>query len=766
MNFIKPILLLSFFTLSLSISKAQYLNVSGEYTDEKLIKDIFIGNENRNCITVENIKITGWDFGENDKSYGYFEKGSLDFPIEKGILLTTGRLKEAVGPNNKIISSTSRDWKGDEDLERALNISNSTNATILEFEFTMSKGTRISFDYLFASEEYLGPGSTGNCSYSDGFVFLIKKADTDEPYKNLAVLPNTTIPVSVNTVNGPGGRCAPVNPQFFDRFNPFESPTNFNGQTKMLTATTEIEPDTKYHLKIVIADHNNGYYDSGVFLRSGSFTGHVDLGPDLFSENEDGLCPDETHTIDASIDGATAYQWYKDGELLKGANNPQLEVFETGYYEVEILLDGCILKGNKTVEVQPVPEIKTTTFSICDDDFDGNYAISLRDYLHEIISNYTYGMYIKFYEKREDAENDDENDLDQNEYLFDSVSQTIFARIQSGRCPVKIVPITLEVGFLSEVEPIPPTELCDEDLDGKIELDIDESLTDFFTDLEYSPTYYLSESDAKNGINSINTIIISSDTDIYVRYKQPNRCENIMKVEFLFKQGKKTELLSDQMICNGTTTTLDAGEDFDSYLWLHNGATTSSIENVAAGSYQVRLEWNGCFYTQTVEVKEIEEISIDLVDIQGSTVTVIASGGNIPYRYALDGGSFQSSNVFTNVSLGMHTVYVKSSTDDCNAVERAFSVIQLSNAITPNGDGLNDVLDYAQLLQKTNPKLTIYDRYGMVIFEGNQQNQFIWDAKLNGIPLETGSYWYVVEWTEPTSNQHQKVSGSILLKNK
>jgi hypothetical protein len=66
------------------------------------------------------------------------------------------------------------------------------------------------------------------------------------------------------------------------------------------------------------------------------------------------------------------------------------------------------------------------------------------------------------------------------------------------------------------------------------------------------------------------------------------------------------------------------------------------------------------------------------------------TGGTPPYKYSLNGIDYQTSNIFTGLSRGMHTVYVLSK-DGCSPVIKEFLVLNLINAITPNGDGLNDV---------------------------------------------------------------------------
>ena len=140
-------------------------------------------------------------------------------------------------------------WNGDPDLNDAFRFNNTFNATILEFDF-IPLGNRISFDYIFSSEQYLSSPSSNQCNYTDGFAFLLKKKWRDN-YENLAVVPGTNIPVKVNTVRGSGTICPPTNQAYFDAFNGTNHPTNFNGQTKVLKAESDVIPGETYHIKLV-----------------------------------------------------------------------------------------------------------------------------------------------------------------------------------------------------------------------------------------------------------------------------------------------------------------------------------------------------------------------------------------------------------------------------------------------------------------------------------------------------------------------------------
>jgi len=149
---------------------------------------------------------------------------------------------------------------------------NSFNATKLEFDFS-SLNEFMSFNFLFASEEY----GTFQCDYSDAFAFLLTDLETGVT-TNLAVVPGTTTPVSVVTIRdvANNGACSSENIGYFAQYNLggniYNSATNYNGQTAVMTASSAIIPNHNYHIKLVIADRGDSIYDSSVFIEAGSFT--------------------------------------------------------------------------------------------------------------------------------------------------------------------------------------------------------------------------------------------------------------------------------------------------------------------------------------------------------------------------------------------------------------------------------------------------------------------------------------------------------------
>lgn len=282
---------------------------------------------------------------------------------------------------------------------------------------------------------------------------------------------------------------------------------------------------------------------------------------------------------------------------------------------------------------------------------------------------------------------------------------------------------------------------------------------------KFYPTFV----DASNGTNEIVTALdhyISANAIVYVRVYSDLGCYAIAKITLKVTPPKRSPLLVDKFICIDGRTGLDAGPGYQSYLWS-TGATTQAVTGLPVGDYWVMLKDNGCSVKQFVSIKKAITPTITSIEISNNTATVMVSGGTAPYKYAVDGVTiWQDSNVFTGLSRGQHTFYVKDAYN-CTPVSVEITVPNLINAITPNGDNINDVIDYSELKYKDNLTFVIYDRYGNKIFKGDKFNDYKWDGKFFEKKVVTGTYWYHINWNEPNAQKTPiKYSGWILVKNR
>ncbi|WP_449399812.1 T9SS type B sorting domain-containing protein [Chryseobacterium wanjuense] len=178
------------------------------------------------------------------------------------------------------------------------------------------------------------------------------------------------------------------------------------------------------------------------------------------------------------------------------------------------------------------------------------------------------------------------------------------------------------------------------------------------------------------------------------------------------------------------------------------------------------LKTGKCTTKQIVKVNPAPQPVISSIDITNNTITVNVAGGKAPYQYSLDGINWQDSNVFTGLQRGEVVVYVRDSYN-CEPIHVQITVPNLINAITPNGDNLNDVIDYSALAYKKNLVFTIYDRYGNKLYEANKLRNYKWDGTAGGKKVVTGTYWYTITWNENNKNNTQTTyNGWVLVKNR
>jgi gliding motility-associated-like protein len=434
---------------------AQNITVDEGFTPQYLVNDVLI---NSSCANVLNVSVSGGNFASGEKSFGYFDATGTSFPFQNGIVLSTGKIVNAQGPNTSLSDDGGNmGWNGDPDLNQALGLSNTFNATVLEFDF-IPLGNKISFDYIFSSEQYLSNPMSNQCNFTDGFAFLLRR-NGETNYQNLAVVPNTNIPVKVNTVRGSGTICPAANETYFDAFNDTVHPTNFNGQTKVLTAQSDVIPGETYHIKLVIADEGNHRFDSAIFLGGGSFNFGIDIGDDRLIATGNPLCPNETLAVDATQIGATSYQWYKDTNLIPGATNATYNITSAGDYLVEINYGPtCQTTGAIKIEYAETLVINQNSFTECDADAnqDGKTVFDLNNIKNQLFTNLPANYVVSFFDLTTST-----TALPTNYTNTTPFTQTIYARIMNIQGCYSDYPVNLRVNTFDDILVDETISLCE-----------------------------------------------------------------------------------------------------------------------------------------------------------------------------------------------------------------------------------------------------------------------------------------------------------------
>lgn len=124
--------------------------------------------------------------------------------------------------------------------------------------------------------------------------------------------------------------------------------------------------------------------------------------------------------------------------------------------------------------------------------------------------------------------------------------------------------------------------------------------------------------------------------------------------------------------CAGGTATLTitaSGGTLPSYQYSINNAlfqTYNVYSNIAPGTYTVSAyDGNVCTYTTLITITAPPALTVStnattiVCNGQTADLTVTASGGTPAYSYAINGGGYVSSNVFTGLFAGTYTLTVK-----------------------------------------------------------------------------------------------------------
>ncbi len=270
--------LLTLILCAMSLSLAAQTVVTPN-NDANVLAQMLVGNG----VIVTNATTNCQTDGTSTAS-GSFTTTSADIGIGSGILLTSGAVStnfaSVSNPSNTFIS---QGWgtPGDANLNTLAPGGSTNDACILEFDVFVTSDT-LSFNYVWGSEEYpeyVGAGGQLT-TFNDVFGFFLSGPGITGQ-QNIALIPGTSTPVSIGTVN-----CQNNSPYYVCYSGPANGPCPasytctvaqdviYDGITKVLQAKAIVTPCQTYHLKLGVQDRGDSAFDSGVFIEAGSLSSY------------------------------------------------------------------------------------------------------------------------------------------------------------------------------------------------------------------------------------------------------------------------------------------------------------------------------------------------------------------------------------------------------------------------------------------------------------------------------------------------------------
>jgi gliding motility-associated-like protein len=193
------------------------------------------------------------------------------------------------------------------------------------------------------------------------------------------------------------------------------------------------------------------------------------------------------------------------------------------------------------------------------------------------------------------------------------------------------------------------------------------------------------------------------------------------------------------------------------YLWA-DGIFGNTRLNIPAGEYSfIIVDANNCHIDSTVTLTEPDSINL-VFDVTQPTcpdqpdgeIILTVTGGFIGTDYLYEWSDNSTSRNLTNIIKGFYSVTV-TDLNLCSAKDSVFieplneSCLIIPNAISPNGDLINDVWNIGLVELYPEIEIKIFNRWGEIIWRSEKGYPQPWDGTSNGSPLPIDSYHYIID---------------------
>ena len=243
-------------------------------------------------------------------------------------------------------------------------------------------------------------------------------------------------------------------------------------------------------------------------------------------------------------------------------------------------------------------------------------------------------------------------------------------------------------------------------------------------------------------------------------------CDSIVKTTLTVHSKPKPDLGKDRTLCNDSSITITPGS-FSTYSWQDLTSQRSFTVNSPGKFWVTVTDQNSCSATDTVVISAVPTPTNFLRPIDS-----ICSYGMLTLQpatnfrsYLWSTGSTQSS--ITVSSAGNYWLTVGNEfgcygSDTITILpKQCMKGFFMPTAFTPNGDGRNDDVKPLLFGNVKKYRLTIYNRWGQIIFSSTEQFKG-WDGKVGGTQLRSDVFvWTCTYQFEGESEKMEK--GTITL---
>jgi len=198
------------------------------------------------------------------------------------------------------------------------------------------------------------------------------------------------------------------------------------------------------------------------------------------------------------------------------------------------------------------------------------------------------------------------------------------------------------------------------------------------------------------------------------------------------------------------------------YLWS-DGETSENRYDQPAGDYSVIItDSNGCLADSSFTLTQPDPIQLTFEttqpwcpDTPDGSISLTVTGGVIGTDYTYRWSDNSTTSTITDINSGLYTVTVSdmnqcSVTDSINLEPVNEACLLIPNAISPNGDLINDVWNIGLIEIYPNAEIRVFNRWGETVWRSEKGYPQPWDGRSNGRLLPVDSYHYIIDLNNGT----------------
>ena len=263
----------------------------------------------------------------------------------------------------------------------------------------------------------------------------------------------------------------------------------------------------------------------------------------------------------------------------------------------------------------------------------------------------------------------------------------------------------------------------------------------------------------------INGFFYTAPNILFDTLVDANGCDSVIITSLLALPSPIINLGNDTAFCDGDSVPISISNIYDTILWS-TGSNTNSIYVNTMGSYWVEVTDSICKNSDTIFISNLTHTYISINDTNFCDGEIWQISLPTSNSYLWSTGS--TSNQIIIQDSGYYWVDI---TDICKnykedfhlSLEDCSCMMAVPNVFTPNGDGLNDFFFPVINCVFEEYHLVIFNRWGQLLFETNNQNEK-WDGTYQNKEVPEGVYFYLIDYRQPYNDgKDAQHSGSITL---